>query len=132
MIIGVGIDLIEVARVQRALEHPKTGPRFRSRVYTGREIEYCEARRRKYESYAGRFAAKEAVMKALGTGWSGRVSWLDIEVVPAPGGKPEIHLNNPASALAEAQGIRHFFLSITHTREHAMASVVAEGESEKG
>ncbi len=70
MIVGVGIDLVNVERIQRVMENPKTGGRFRVRVYTEREVEYCEARRRKYESYAGRFAAKEAVMKGLGTGWS--------------------------------------------------------------
>src|SRR3990172_2297944 len=95
MIVSVGVDLIEVERVRRALEDAKIGQRFRRRVYTEKEIEYCEGKERgKYESYAGRFAAKEAVMKALGRGWGSKVSWLDIEVARAPSGKPEIVLHD--------------------------------------
>ena len=128
MVVGVGVDMVEVARVQRALEEPKTGRRFRDRVYTEKEILYCERRQRKYESYAGRFAAKEAVMKALGRGWGSKVGWLDIEILPAPGGKPEIYLHNKTSAFAQELGIHRFSLSITHTEQFAMAYVIAQGE----
>jgi holo-[acyl-carrier protein] synthase len=94
MIVSVGVDLIEVGRIQRALEDPSIGKRFRERVYTEGEIRYCDSRGMgKYESYAGRFAAKEAAMKALGTGWGAKASWLAIEVVRARGGRPEIALH---------------------------------------
>ncbi|MGH7830404.1 MAG: holo-ACP synthase [Candidatus Binatia bacterium] len=128
MVIGVGVDMVEVARIQRALEDPKIGQRFRDRVYTGSEIQYCEKRLRKYESYAGRFAAKEAVMKALGHGWGSRMGWLDIEIVSRPGGKPEVCLHNKASTLASELGVRHLSVSITHTQHYAMAYLIAEGE----
>jgi holo-[acyl-carrier protein] synthase len=127
MILSVGVDLIEVARIQRALEHSGIGKRFRDRVYTAGEIAYCEKKGRgKYQSYAGRFAAKEAVMKALGAGWGAKVSWSNIEVVRARGGKPEIALHNHTSAFAQKLGIRRLLVSITHTAEHALAYVVAQ------
>src|SRR5919108_153721 len=114
MIISTGVDLAEVARIQQALENPRTGARFRQRVFTEKEIEYCETKRRgKYESYAGRFAAKEAVMKALGRGWGAKVCWLDIEVARARGGKPEIILHHTTAELAAQLGIRRWILSIT-------------------
>jgi len=129
MIVSVGVDLIEVERVRRALEDAKIGQRFRRRVYTEKEIEYCEGKERgKYESYAGRFAAKEAVMKALGRGWGSKVSWLDIEALPSPGGKPELYLHNKTAVLARQRGIHHWSLSITHTGRYAMAYVIAQGE----
>ena len=128
MIIGVGIDLIEVARIQRSLEDPKIGRRFRDRVYTETEIAHCEKGRHKYESYAGRFAAKEAGMKALGQGWGAKVGWLDIEVVPLASGEPVVRLHNKASSLAQELGIQHMAISITHTKLYAMATLIAEGE----
>lgn len=127
MILGVGIDLVDVARMKRALENPKTGRRFRDRVFTENEIQYCEGKRLgKYQSYAGRFAAKEAMMKALGRGWGSQVSWLDIEILPAPGGKPEVCLRNKTSLYADQLGIKHFSLSITHTESYAMAYLIAQ------
>lgn len=127
MIINVGVDLVEVDRVRRALEDPRIGQRFRERVFTEAEIRYCEKKRRgRYESYAGRFAAKEAVMKALGRGWSAEVNWLSIEVVRARGGRPEVALHGQTARLAQKQGIRRFSLSITHTREHGLAYVIAQ------
>lgn len=129
MIVSVGVDLIEVPRIQRALEDPKIGRRFRGRVFTDGEIQYCENKRSgKYLSYAGRFAAKEAVMKALGKGWGSRVSWLDIEILPALGGKPEVSLRQETSAFAQELGIKRISLSITHTERYAMAYVIAEDE----
>jgi holo-[acyl-carrier protein] synthase len=129
MIVSTGVDLAEVARIRRALEDPRTGARFRDRVFTSKEIAYCESKRRgKYESYAGRFAAKEAVMKALGRGWGSQVCWLDIEVARASTGKPEIFLHDKTARQADRLGIRRWALSITHTAEHGMASVIALGE----
>jgi len=129
MVVSVGIDLIEVERIMKAVDDPRIGSRFRQRVYTQAEIDYCEKKRRgKYESYAGRFAAKEAVMKALGRGWGAKVRWLDIEVARSRSGKPEIVLHDKTAALANELGIRRWALSITHTAQHGMAYVVAESE----
>ena len=129
MIIGTGVDLAEVNRIQAALEDPRIGRRFRGRVFTEKEIAYCEKKRRgKYESYAGRFAAKEAVMKALGRGWGAKVRWLDIEVVRARSGKPDIALHDKTAKLADEMGIRRWALSITHTKEHGLAYVIAQDE----
>jgi holo-[acyl-carrier protein] synthase len=127
MIIGGGVDMVEVERIRQALEDRRIGQRFRARVFTAQEIHYCEKRQRgKYESYAGRFAAKEAVMKALGRGWGAKVRWLDIEVGRAKNGKPEIILHHTTAELAEQLGIRRWILSITHTKQHGLAYVIAE------
>ena len=131
MIISTGVDLAEVDRIQAALEDPRTGKRFRERVYTEKEIAYCEKKQRgKYESYAGRFAAKESVMKALGRGWGARVRWLDIEVARARSGKPEIVLHDKTAKLAAELGMRRWAVSITHTRGHGLAFVIAQGDGE--
>ena len=130
MIISTGVDLAEVDRIQAAIEHPRIGRRFRDRVFTEKEIAYCEKKklRGRYESYAGRFAAKEAVMKALGRGWGAKVRWLDIEVARARSGKPDIVLHDKTAKLAEELGIRRWALSITHTRNHGLAFVIAQDE----
>jgi holo-[acyl-carrier protein] synthase len=129
MIIGTGVDLAEVNRIRAVLEDPRIGRRFRDRVFTEKEIAYCEKKRRgKYQSYAGRFAAKEAVMKALGRGWGAKVRWLDIEVVRARSGKPDIALHDKTAKLADELGIRRWALSITHTKEHGLAYVIAQDE----
>lgn len=129
MIIGVGVDLVEVERIRRALEDARTGARFRRRVYTANEIAYCEKKQRgRCESYAGRFAAKEAVMKALGRGWGAQVRWLEIEVARAAGGKPEIVLHENTARLARQLGICAWSLSITHTAQHGLAYVIASGD----
>ena len=99
------------------------------RVFTAKEIQYCESKRRgRYESYAGRFAAKEAVMKALGRGWGAKVCWLDIEVARARSGKPEIVLHDKTARLAEELGIHRWSLSITHTEDHGLAYVIGQDE----
>jgi holo-[acyl-carrier protein] synthase len=124
LIVGLGVDIAEVARVKAAIErHGKT---FLLRVYTAREIEYCEGFRNKFERYAGRFAAKEAAMKALGTGWSRGVRWVDVEVVRERGGRPTIALLGEAGKIAERLGVRHIALSITHTETQALAQVIFE------
>ena len=131
MIISTGVDLAEVDRIQAALENPRIGKRFRERVFTDKEIAYCEKKQRgKYESYAGRFAAKEAVMKALGRGWGAQVRWLDIEVARARSGKPDIVLHDKTAQLAAQLGIRRWALSITHTKGHGLAFVVAQDDSD--
>ena len=127
-ILGTGIDLVEVARVELALNRPLTGARFRARVFTPGEVTYCESRGRpRYQSYAGRFAAKEATMKALGTGWNRNVGWGEIEVVRQRGHAPTIKLSGKAAHFALTRGITGFHLSITHTATTAMAQVIAEG-----
>jgi holo-[acyl-carrier protein] synthase len=127
MILSTGVDLAEVDRIRTALEDPRIGKRFRERVFTVKEIAYCESKQRgKYESYAGRFAAKEAVMKALGRGWGAKVRWLDIEVARAKSGKPEIVLHDKTAELAAELGITRWALSITHTKELGLAFVVAQ------
>jgi holo-[acyl-carrier protein] synthase len=130
MIVSTGVDLIEVVRIQHALEDARTGRRFRERVYTTHEIAYCESKNRgKYESYAGRFAAKEAVMKALGRGWGAKVAWVEIEVARARSGKPAIVLHHKTAQFAAQLGIRNWLLSITHTKDHGLAYVIAQQEA---
>src|SRR5580658_8497083 len=127
-IIGTGIDVIEVARVQRALSNPVTGERFRARVYTPGEIRYCESRgKARWQSYAARFAAKEAAMKAMGTGWNRNVGWSEIEVVRERGKAPTITLHGKSATFARRKNITHFHLSLTHTVDQAIAHAIAEG-----
>src|SRR5689334_9024799 len=125
---GTGIDMIEVERVERALTRPRPGERFRDRLYTDREVAYCESRGKpRYQSYAARFAAKEAAMKAMGTGWNRNVGWHEIEVVRERGHAPAIVLSGKAAEYARRKHIAAFHLSITHTAANAMAHVIAEG-----
>jgi holo-[acyl-carrier protein] synthase len=127
-IIGTGIDVIEVERIERALTRPSTGERFRARVFTPSEIAYCESRGRpRFQSYAARFAAKEAAMKAMGTGWNRNAGWHEIEVVRERGRRPTIALSGKAAAFAKSRNITTFHLSITHTERDAIAHVIAEG-----
>ena len=128
MIIGIGIDVIEVERILRAIDHPEWGERFRARVYTPGEIAYCTKRRRYGESFAARFAAKEATMKALGRGFGGGIGWREIEVVRGSG-RPTIVLNGAALERARALGVDRWHLSLTHTAETAVAYVIAEAAS---
>jgi len=125
MIVGTGIDLCEVDRIKRAMES-EHGARFRDRVYTEREIAYAERRANRYERYAARFAAKEAGMKALGTGWSGGLGWHDLEVANLPSGRPTLKLHGKAAEIAEKMGVRTISLSMTHTAVQAMAMVILE------
>jgi holo-[acyl-carrier protein] synthase len=122
----MGIDIAEVERVKAAIE--RHGEAFLRRVYTAREKEYCEKFKNKYERYAGRFAAKEATMKALGTGWSRGVRWVDVEVVRQSGGRPTIFLQGEAAKVASALGVERVALSITHTSAQAFAQVIFEGQ----
>jgi holo-[acyl-carrier protein] synthase len=124
MIVGMGIDVAEVSRIREVIESQKE--RFLHRVYTENEIAYCEQFRNKYERYAGRFAAKEAAMKALGTGWSRGVRWVDVEVVRQRGGRPTISLQGEARKIADALGVKNIAISITHTADQAIAQVIFE------
>jgi holo-[acyl-carrier protein] synthase len=124
MVVGLGSDLIEIDRVARSIE--RFGARFLRRVFTPAEIAYCQAKRNAAESFAARFAAKEAGAKALGTGISRGIAWPEIEVRREPGGKPTLHWSGRAQQRAEALGIRHTSLSLTHSRDVAMAVVVVE------
>ena len=126
MILGIGTDLIEIARVAGSIR--RYGDRFLHRIFTPREIEYCQRKKNAAESFAARFAAKEAGAKALGTGISHGVNWLEIEVGRQPGGRPTLHFHGRAAEFAARLGVRRVALSITHTRELAMASVVLENE----
>lgn len=121
MIRSVGVDLVEVDRVQKAVE--RWGDRFLRRVYTEAEIDYCFHKGEKYRSLAARFAAKEAVMKVFGTGWKHGVRWADIEVVRRPGAAPEIVLNGQSRVLGRDG---RFLVSLSHTNEHAIAFVMVE------
>jgi holo-[acyl-carrier protein] synthase len=124
MILGSGIDLVEIARIQQSIE--RFGPRFLSRVFSAAEQAYCLRKRNAAESLAARFAAKEAGAKALGTGISRGVNWLEIEVIREPGGRPSIRFHGRALEIAEQMGVAHIALSLTHTGSLAMASVVLE------
>jgi holo-[acyl-carrier protein] synthase len=125
MILGTGVDLAEVARIRDAVE--RYGQRFIGRIYTAGEIAYVERKANRYERYAGRFAAKEAGMKAIGTGWKRGVRWQDFEVANLPSGRPTLRLHGEAAKIAERLGVKSVQLSITHTAELGMAHVILEG-----
>jgi holo-[acyl-carrier protein] synthase len=124
MIVGSGIDLVEIGRIQRSMD--RYGQRFLDRVYTAREQSYCRSKRKAAESFAARFAAKEAGAKALGTGISHGVNWLEIEIAREPGGRPTLQFHGRAAEFASRLGAVRVALSITHTSTLAMASVVLE------
>jgi holo-[acyl-carrier protein] synthase len=124
LIIGTGIDLAEVPRIRSSVE--RYGDKFLQRVYTEIERAYVERKANKYERYAARFAAKEAGMKALGTGWRRGVTWHDFEVANLPSGRPTLRLHGRAKEIAEELGVKNISLSLTHTRENGMAFVVFE------
>jgi holo-[acyl-carrier protein] synthase len=124
MIVGSGIDLVEIGRIQQSVD--RYGERFLDRVYTAGEKAYCLRKRNAAESLAARFAAKEAGAKALGTGISQGVSWLEIEVVREPSGRPGLRFHGRAAERAGQMGVGNIALSLTHTGELAMASVVLE------
>ncbi|MEO8099579.1 MAG: holo-ACP synthase [Acidobacteriota bacterium] len=122
---GSGVDLCEVDRIAKAIGSAHGG-RFIQRVFTEREAAYAEKKANRYERYAARFAAKEAGMKALGTGWRGGLSWHDLEVVNLPSGRPTLQLQRRAAEIAAQLKVRNISLSITHTATQAMAMVILE------
>ncbi len=125
MIVGIGIDLIEISRIKHSIE--KHGTRFKNRVFTPAEIQYCDSGGRNiFSHYAARFAAKEAVMKALGLGWQQGSSWREIEVVRTDLGQPQIQLTGSTAKSARKVKAAHIHLSLTHSNTHAAAFVVIE------
>jgi len=124
MIVGTGIDIAEVPRIAESIE--RFGERFLRRVFTEEEIRYCDSKANRVERYAARFAAKEAAMKALGTGWNRGVRWRDIEVHRQPGSRPTIKFHGVAADFAAKLDTRNIALSISHTPELAIANVILE------
>ena len=124
MIVGTGVDLAEVPRIRASIE--RFGARFIERIYTPAEIAYVERKANRWERYAARFAAKEAGMKAIGTGWRHGVRWQDFEVANLPSGKPTLRLYGVAARVADKLGVRNVSLSLTHTAELGMAHVILE------
>lgn len=124
-IIGHGIDAVEVSRIAAMIE--RHGLRFLERCFTPAERAYADSSRRRAEHYAARFAAKEAILKAIGTGWSRGVAWTDAEVVRDATGRPGVHLHGVAAGLARERGIDRWSISLTHTGGMAFASAIAEG-----
>src|SRR3981189_3543146 len=124
MIVGRGVDTREVDRIEAAIE--RRGRPFLDRLFTPSEIAYCETHRHRAERFAGRFAAKEAAMKALGTGWSRGVRWVDIEVIREPSGKPTLKLSGAAREIADRLGVKSIALTITHSGNTALAQVIFE------
>lgn len=124
MIVGIGVDLCEVGRMQAAIE--RHGRRFIERVFTPGEIAYVETKHNRFERYAARFAAKEAGMKAIGTGWRRGVRWQDFEVRNQRGGRPTLLLHGQAARIAAELGIGNIAISLTHTATQASAFVIAE------
>jgi holo-[acyl-carrier protein] synthase len=124
MIVGTGIDIAEVPRIEASIA--RFGQRFLRRVFTEDEIRYCESKANRVERFAARFAAKEAAMKALGTGWNHGVAWRDVEVRRAAGGRPTIIFHGKAAEFAARLGAAHIALSLSHTEEYAIAQVILE------
>ena len=124
MIVGTGIDIAEVPRIEASIA--RFGNRFLHRIFTEAEIRYCESKANRVERYAARFAAKEAAMKAIGTGWNHGVTWRDVEVRRQPGGRPTIAFHGKAAEFAAKLGAIHIALSLSHTKEYAIAQVILE------
>ena len=125
MILGLGLDISEIGRIEGALT--RHGPAILQRLYTPDEVAYCESYKNKFERYAGRFAAKEAGMKALGTGWRHGIRWRDFEVVRQVSGRPTLRLTGVALEIADRMGVKNISLSITHSGNLALAEVIFEG-----
>ena len=130
-ILGIGTDIIECLRIAQMIE--RHGEMFITRVYTDYEIQYCQQRKSATQHFAGRWAAKEAILKALGTGWQKGISWRDLEVRNDVAGKPIVALRGGARDVCEARGIADMLVSISHCRTHAVAYAMAIGreKSEK-
>ncbi len=126
MIVGIGVDLCEVDRIEAAIA--RHGERFLTRIYTEAERAYCDSKPNRMERFAGRFAAKEAAMKAIGTGWRRGVAWRDFDVARAASGQPVIVFGGEARKIAEQMGVKRALVSITHIKSMAMAQVVLESE----
>ncbi len=123
MILGHGVDLVQVARIQASID--RHGERFLDRVFTGAEQAYAAGSKRRVEHLAARFAAKEAALKALGTGWRSGIAWTDVEVVSQPSGAPALRITGRAAEIAAKRGITAWHISLSHTDQQALASVIA-------
>ena len=126
-IVAHGIDLVDCPRIEEMIQ--RHGERFIKRVFTADEQAYAEANKNEVEKLAGRFAAKEAILKLIGTGWRGKIAWTDIEIVNNPAGQPQVNLSGEVEKIAEKLGIKHISVSITHTANFAIASAVAMANS---
>jgi len=126
-IIAHGIDLVDCPRIEQMIE--RHGERFIRRVFTDTEQAYAEANKNEVEKLAGRFAAKEAILKLVGTGWRGKIAWTDIEIINNAAGQPEVTLGGEVKKIADKLGIKHISVSITHTANFAIASAVALAQS---
>ena len=122
-IVAHGIDLVDFPRIEEMVK--QHGERFVNRVFTAAEQAYAESNKNGMEKLAGRFAAKEAILKLMGTGWRGKIAWTDIEIVNNPAGQPKVSLSGEVEKIAEKLGIKHISVSITHTANFAIASAVA-------
>jgi len=129
-IIAHGIDLVDFPRIEEMVN--QHGERFLNRVFTAAEQAYAKANKNRIEKLAGRFAAKEAILKLMGTGWRGKIAWTDIEIVNNPVGQPEVTVCGEVERIAEELGIKHISVSITHTANFAIASAVALRQSNEG
>ena len=124
MIVGTGVDIAEVPRIEASIE--RFGDRFLRRVFTDAEIQYCDSKVNRAERYAARFAAKEAALKAIGTGLRRGITWRDVEVTREPGGRPTMSFHGVAAQFAAKVGMKRAHLSLSHTKEHAIAYVILE------
>lgn len=124
MIVGTGVDIAEVSRIEAAIR--RRGRRLLERVFTPAEIRYCESRRNKFERYAARFAAKEAAMKALGTGWRRGIRWRDIEISNLASGQPTLAFSGLAAERARKLGAQRISLSLSHAKDLVIAQVILE------
>jgi holo-[acyl-carrier protein] synthase len=124
MIVGLGLDIAEIDRIEAAIV--RHGAPILERLFTPSEVAYCESYKNRFERYAGRFAAKEAAMKALGTGWRHGVRWRDIEVTREPSGKPTLRLDGMARSFAERLSVKYISITITHSGNFALAQVIFE------
>ena len=127
-IIAHGIDLVDCPRIEQMIQ--RHGERFIKRVFTAAEQAYAQKNKNEVEKLAGRFAAKEAVLKLVGTGWRGKIAWTDIEIINNPAGQPEVTLSGEVKKIADKLGIKHVSVSITHTANFAIASAVALAEKD--
>ncbi len=124
MVLGVGIDIQEIQRISRAMK--RRGGSFLRRTFTDREIAYCRRQKNSGQHFCGRFCAKEAFFKALGTGWSKGLRWTEVEIVRKPSGQPLLHLTGKAERLARDIRVRRIWLSLSHSRDYAAATVILE------
>ena len=125
VVLGIGIDLVEIVRIKRAIE--RWGARFEKRIFTVQEIDYCSQTEIGFQRFAARFAAKEATLKALGTGLVGDMRWHDVEVMSYSSGQPHLQLSGSVANCANQMGVSHMLLSLSHTENYAIANVILLG-----